>query len=75
MRSILNEHPMSPNVAQVIDGKKFMWDGMAYESREAASKAMAAYQDDAFEVRLVEESGTCLLYTRRVVKEVVVPSQ
>jgi len=75
LRPALTSNVMSPNLAQVIDGKKFMWDGTVYESQEAASKAMVAYQQDNFEVRLVEEPGTFLVYTRRVVKEVVVPSR
>lgn len=59
----------------VAEGKKFMWDGQLYDTREEASRAEEAYQNDHFEVRLVEEGGKFLVYTRRVVKEVVVTMQ
>ncbi len=62
---------MNPNLALVSDGKKFMWDGRPYGTREEASRAKEAYQNDNFEVRIVEEEEKFLVYTRRVVKEVV----
>ena len=59
-------------LARTFGGKKFMWDGRAYidekERRENAKK----YKDDGFEVELVEEGGQYFLFTRRVVKEVLV---
>jgi hypothetical protein len=66
---------MSPSLAMISDGKKFMWNGRLYDSREEASHAREAYQNDNFEVRMVEEGGKFLVYTRRVVKEVVVTTQ
>ena len=57
------------------DGKKFMWDGQLYENREDASRAGESYRNDNFEVRMVEKDGKFLVYTRRVVKEVVVAAQ
>jgi hypothetical protein len=66
---------MSPDLAMIGDGKKFMWDGQLYENREDASRAGESYRNDNFEVRLVEEDGKFLVYTRRVVKEVVVAAQ
>lgn len=63
---------MSPNLAMINKGKKFMWDGQLYATREEASGAETSYQNDNFEVRLVEEEGKFLVYTRRMVKEVVV---
>ena len=64
--------PLTPDLAVVVDGKKLMWDGIAYDTREAASTASDAYRRDNFEVQLTEDRGTFLVYTRRVVKEVVV---
>ncbi len=32
-------HRMSPNLAMISDGKKFMWDGQLYDNKEAASRA------------------------------------
>jgi hypothetical protein len=54
--------------------KKFMWDGIDYPSQEKAFEKAQKYKDDGFEVETYEESGKTYLYTRRVVKEVLVES-
>jgi len=59
----------------ISDGKKFLWDGQPYDSKEAASSAAQSYQNDNFQVETVEEDGKFLVYTRRVVKEWVVATQ
>lgn len=51
-----------------------MWDGRFYDSRDEASQVAEAYQSQNFEVCRAEEGGKFLVYTRRVVKEVVVAS-
>ncbi|MGD1214441.1 MAG: hypothetical protein ABR861_05590 [Terriglobales bacterium] len=66
---------MSPDLAMISEGKKFMWDGQLYDTREEASRIEESYRNDNFEVRMVEEGGKFLVYTRRVVKEVVVTAQ
>ncbi len=66
---------MSPNLAMISDGKKFLWDGQPYDSKEAASSAAQSYQNDNFQVETVEEDGKFLVYTRRVVMEWVVATQ
>jgi len=66
---------MSPNLSLICDGKKFMWDGQLYATRDEVSPVQATYQNDNFEVRVVEEEGKFLIYTRRFVKEVVVAAQ
>jgi hypothetical protein len=66
---------MNPNLALVSDGKKFMWDGRSFEKREEALRVAESYENNSFEVRMVEEGGKFLVYTRRVVKEVVVAGQ
>ncbi len=63
---------MSPNLAMINNGKKFMWDGQLYATREEASVAEKAYQNDNFEIQMVEQEEKFLVYTRRMVKEVVV---
>ena len=63
-----------PNHVIVINGKKFMWDGVDHSSKEKISEAMNKYKGDGFEVELCEEEGKTYLYTRRVVKEVIVPN-
>jgi hypothetical protein len=65
---------MSANLAMISDGKKFMWDGQLYDTEEAALRAEQSYHNYNFEVRVVEREGYFLLYTRRVVKELVVAS-
>ncbi len=55
-----------------LDGKKFMWDGVDYPDGDKTLEAMKKYKADGFEVELHEEGGKNYLYTRRVVKHVVV---
>ena len=66
---------MSPNISLISDGKKFMWDGLLYDAKEDASRAGQFYQDDGFQIRIVEEGEKFLVYTRRLVKEVAVAAQ
>ena len=66
---------MNPNFAIVSEGKKFIWDGRLYESREEASRASEVYRNDGFEIRTMEQGGKFLVYTRRVVQQVVVTTQ
>jgi len=48
-----------------------MWDGVVYESKEKAQEVMEKYKKDNFEVEFIEEEKQYLVYTRRVVKEIV----
>jgi hypothetical protein len=64
-----------PDISKIINGKKFMWDGVVYESKKEAEDTMRKYKDDNFEVELIEEDGKHLLYTRRVVTEIVVEGE
>ena len=59
------------NTAEKIDGKKFMWDEGIYSTEAEAKEKMANYEKDGFETRLVKEKGKFLVYTRRVVTEIV----
>jgi hypothetical protein len=61
---------MSPNLSLITEGKKFMWDGRPYATREEASTVQEACQKDGFEVQVVEEGGKFFIYTRRTVKGV-----
>jgi len=60
------------DLARIFNGKKFMWDGRTYTSEKERREVAQKYTDDGFEVELVEEGGVYFLFTRRVVKEVVV---
>jgi len=66
---------MSPNLVMISDGKKFMWDGQIYDDRAEASRVAESYQNQNFQVQLLEEEGKFLVYTRRIVTEVVVAAQ
>jgi hypothetical protein len=59
-------------LARVISGKKFMWDGNTYTNEKEGGEIAQKYKDDGFEVEMVEEDGEYFLFTRRVVTEVVV---
>ena len=54
------------------EGKKFVWDGEEYDDKKAAALAEVTYKEKNFEVLTVPEGDKVLLYTRRVVTEVVV---
>ncbi len=57
--------------ARFFDGKKFMWDGEEYDSEEKANAARKQYEENGFDVQLCREEDNVLLYTRRVVTEIV----
>lgn len=59
-------------LARTFGGRKFMWDGKTYQNQKEAEEVGQKYRDNGFEVELVEEEAQCFLFTRRVVKEVVV---
>ena len=65
---------MTTNISLIHDGKKFMWDGRLYPTRNEACAAGEAYRNDKFEICVIEE-GQFLVYTRRVVSNVVVTTQ
>lgn len=64
-----------PDSSRIINGKKFMWDGVVYESKEKAQEVMEKYQKDNFNVELIEEDKQYLLYTRRVVTKIVLEGE
>jgi len=56
--------------SEKFDGMKYMQDGKVYDSKAEAEKAMEGYRNDSFDVRLLEEAGKFLVFSRRIVKEV-----
>ena len=58
--------------SEKFDNMKFMQDGRFYDARGDAEKAMETYREAGFDVRLLEEDGKFLVFTRRVVKETTV---
>ncbi len=59
-------------LARTFGGKKFMWDGETYQNQREAEEAARKYRTDGFEVELVQEDEHYFVFTRRVVKEVLV---
>ena len=64
-----------PDSSRIINGKKFMWDMVVYETKQDALDVEKKYRDEDFEVELIEEEGQSFLYTRRVVTEIVVEGE
>jgi hypothetical protein len=58
---------VSPSIASARDvaGKKFMWDGAVYVTRDDARQALEAYKSDGAEVHLFLEEDKYLVYSRR----------
>jgi hypothetical protein len=61
--------------SEVIDGKKFMWDGNQYATEGEAQTAMKDYEGNGFETRLKTGSGTIEVFTRRLVTEIVLEGE
>ena len=59
------------NIAEIIDGKKFMWNQESYATEAEAKEKMAKYEKDGFETRHVKKESKFLIYTRRVVTEIL----
>jgi len=60
----------------MYDGtSKFTWDGTEYDTKEDAEAKKNEYAGDGFEVRVVQQEDKHLVYTRRVVTEVVVEGE
>ena len=53
-------------LARKVNGKKFMWDGVVYDSDDKAHQVMEDYAKDGFEVEEFVEDGQFLVYNRRV---------
>ena len=64
-----------PESVKILDSKKFMWDGQSYESEQRAKEVAAGYEGNNFEVRVIQEEGKFLIYTRRGVTQIVIEGQ
>jgi hypothetical protein len=64
-----------PDASKIINGRKVMWDGEEYATEQEAQDVKKTYEDDNFEVELVQEEEKYLLYTRRVVTEIVLEGE
>ena len=52
--------------AREVAGKKFMWDGAIYVTRDDARQALEAYKSDGAEVHMFLEADKYLVYSRRL---------
>ena len=66
---------MQPDNVMFREGDKFMWDGEVYETHEAAEEKRKECADHDFETQLVQQEGQFLVYTRRVVTEIVLEGE
>jgi hypothetical protein len=57
---------MTIPLARKVNGKKFMWDGGAYDTEEQAQQIIQDYEHDGFETRMFVEDNQFLVYSRRV---------
>ncbi len=64
-----------PASSIIVNRKKFMWDGVVYETKKEAQDTMEKYKKDGFEVESIEEEKKHLLYSRRVVTEIVLEGE
>ena len=58
---------MSVPNAREVAGKKFIWDGAVYVTRDDAHQALETYKGQGFEVHMFLEEDRFLVYTRRLV--------
>jgi len=58
---------MTTPLARKVEGKKFMWDGGAYDDPGQARQVMEDYAREGFEVQQFEEEGRYFIYSRRLV--------
>ncbi len=66
---------MAVSEALWVEGDKYMWDGAEYDSRDEAQAKASTYETDGFETQIVEEENKFLVYTRRVVTEIVLEGE
>ncbi|MBN2493756.1 MAG: hypothetical protein JXR96_04110 [Deltaproteobacteria bacterium] len=66
---------MEPESVRFFEDEKFMWDGEIYETRDAAEARRKEYEAENFQTQVVEAENAYLVYSRRVVKEVVVEGE
>ncbi len=63
------------DLSRIIKEKKFMWDGKDYPDEKSALDVAQKYKKDGFETEVLEENQKYYVFTRRVVKEVIVEGQ
>ncbi len=59
------------DLARMFGNEKYMWDGETYASRKDAEAKQDEYRKAKFRTQIVEADGAFVVYTRRVVTEVI----
>ncbi len=62
---------MEKNVLYQND-KKFIWDGLEYNTESEAKIVAAEYQQEDFETSIINNKEFYFIYSRRSVKEIIV---
>ena len=62
-------------LVKIINGKKFMWDGATYLEEKGALEKAQEYKNTGFEIGMISEEGRFFVFTRRLVKEIVIEGQ
>ncbi len=57
------------DMARILQGKKYMWDGATYAGRAEAEAVAQKYRNDRFEVATIVENGQHFVFTRRLATE------
>lgn len=66
---------MAAELAIWRDGDKYMWDGASYATRDEAEAKAKAYAGNDFETQVIESERAFLVYSRRVVTEIVLEGE
>jgi len=62
-------------LSRIFDGKKFMWDGSTYNDEKSAFEISQKYESDGFETKMINEEDKYFVFSRRIVKEIIVEGQ
>lgn len=62
-------------LSRIVDGKKFLWDGSTYNDEKSAFEISQKYESDGFETKVINEEDKYFVFSRRIVKEIIVESQ
>jgi hypothetical protein len=62
-------------LSKIINGKKYMWDGATYSDKKNTLDIEQKYKNDEFETEIFEEDKNYYIFTRKVVKEIIIEGQ
>jgi hypothetical protein len=62
-------------LSRIVAGKKFLWDGSTYNDEKSAFEISQKYESDGFETKVINEEDKYFVFSRRIVKEIIVEGQ